>query len=148
MKSIILVSGGFDPIHSGHIAMIEDASKHGEVVVLLNSDKWLINKKGKFFLPFEERSIIMLALKNVIEIIEFNDDDETCIEGIKIAIKKFSNRIIKFANGGDRNDKSTPETEFCMENKIDTLWEIGGNYKKNSSSWILENWKNTKDKVF
>jgi len=141
MKDIILVSGGFDPIHSGHIAMIEEAGKYGDVVVLLNSDKWLKNKKGKFFLPFSERSIIMQALKNVIEVISFNDEDKTCIDGIKKAIKKYPNQKIKFANGGDRNDKSTPETKFCLENKVLTIWGIGGNYKKNSSSWILEKWE-------
>tara|TARA_Y100000590_G_scaffold67022_1_gene72670 strand:+ start:4409 stop:4837 length:429 start_codon:yes stop_codon:yes gene_type:complete len=141
MKDIILVSGGFDPIHSGHIAMIEEAGKYGDVVVLLNSDKWLKNKKGKFFLPFSERSIIMQALKNVIEVISFNDEDKTCIDGIKKAIKKYPNQTIKFANGGDRNDKSTPETKFCLENKVLTIWGIGGNYKKNSSSWILEKWE-------
>ena len=141
MKDIILVSGGFDPIHSGHIAMIEEAGKYGDVVVLLNSDKWLENKKGKFFLPFSERAIIMLALKNVIEVISFNDDDKTCIDGIKKTLRKYPNQKIKFANGGDRNDKSTPETKFCSENKVVTLWGIGGDYKKNSSSWILKKWK-------
>ena len=70
MNNIVLVSGGFDPLHSGHIAMINAASKYGQVVVLLNSDKWLINKKGKFFLPFTERRTIMLALKNVIDVID------------------------------------------------------------------------------
>ena len=117
MNSIILISGGFDPLHSGHIAMIEDAGNYGKIVVLLNSDKWLVNKKGKFFLPFKERSIIMLALKNVIDVIEFNDDDKTCIEGIRKAIEKYPNKKIKFANGGDRDLKHTPtnENEFCKK---------------------------------
>jgi len=141
MKEIVLISGGFDPIHSGHIAMIEEASNHGAIVVLLNSDKWLINKKGKFFLPFKERKTIMFALKNIIDVIDFNDDDKSCIEGIKKAIKKYPNKKIKFANGGDRNDKSTPETDFCNKNDVETLWKIGGNYKKNSSSWILKEWE-------
>ena len=140
-KKLILISGGFDPIHSGHIAMIEEASKYGDIVVLLNSDKWLINKKGKFFLPFEERKTIMLALRNIIDVIDFNDDDKSCIDGIKKAISKYPSHKIKFANGGDRNDKTTPETDFCIKNNVETLWEIGGNYKKNSSSWILEKWE-------
>jgi len=140
MDDIILISGGFDPLHSGHIAMIKDAGKLGRVVVLLNSDKWLINKKGKFFLPSKERKEIMLSIKNVIEVINFEDNDKTCIEGIKIALNKYPNNKIKFANGGDRNDKTTPETKFCEKNDIETLWGIGGNYKKNSSSWILEKW--------
>ena len=66
MPDIVLVSGGFDPLHSGHISLIKDSSKHGNIVILLNSDKWLINKKGKFFLPYKEREIIMLSIKNVI----------------------------------------------------------------------------------
>ena len=143
MNSIILISGGFDPLHSGHIAMIEDAGNYGKIVVLLNSDKWLVDKKGKFFLPFKERSIIMLALKNVIDVIEFNDDDKTCIEGIRKAIEKYPNKKIKFANGGDRDLKRTPtnEKEFCEKNGIENIWEMGGNFKKNSSSWILKRWK-------
>tara|TARA_B100000700_G_C14804938_1_gene742386 strand:+ start:464 stop:904 length:441 start_codon:yes stop_codon:yes gene_type:complete len=141
MNKIVLVSGGFDPIHSGHIALIKDASNYGEVVVLLNSDKWLINKKGKYFLPYQEREIIMFSLKYVIDVIAFNDDDSTCIDGIRKAINKFPNCKLQFANGGDRNDKTTNESKFCENNKVETLWEIGGSKKKNSSSWILAEWK-------
>ena len=141
MNKIILVSGGFDPIHSGHIKLINNAAEYGDVVVLLNSDKWLRQKKGKEFLPFKERKIIMSALKKVIDVIEFNDDDKSCIDGIKKAKQLFKNRIIKFANGGDRNNETTPEIEFCNENGIEMLWGIGGNEKSNSSSWILKKWK-------
>ena len=141
MDNIVIVSGGFDPVHSGHIALIEDASKKGGVVVLLNSDKWLINKKGKFFLPFKERSVIMMAMKNVIDVIGFNDDDATCINGIKKVLVKYKNCKIQFANGGDRNLSTTPEKKFCEENNVETLWSIGGNFKKNSSSEILKKWK-------
>ena len=141
MNKIILVSGGFDPIHSGHIKLINNSAEYGDVVVLLNSDKWLRQKKGKEFLPFKERKIIMSALKKVIDVIEFNDDDKTCIDGIKKAKKLFKNRIIKFANGGDRNNETTPEIEFCNQNGIEMLWGIGGNEKSNSSSWILKKWK-------
>ena len=140
-NNIVLISGGFDPIHSGHIALIDEASQHGEIVVLLNSDNWLKNKKGKFFLPYNERKIIIGAIKNVIDVIEFNDNDKTCLEGIKSALKKYPNKKIFFANGGDRSGKNTPEKEFCNKNKITTLWGIGGSYKKNSSSWILKKWE-------
>ena len=88
MDDIVLVSGGFDPIHSGHIKLIKEASEHGRVVILLNSDQWLRNKKGVEFLPFKEREIIMSALKNVIDVISCGNIDETCIDGIKIAIDK------------------------------------------------------------
>ncbi len=141
MPNKILISGGFDPIHSGHIKLINDANKYGDVIVLLNSDEWLRNKKGKEFLSFDERKIIMKNIKGVIDVIEFNDSDKTCIDGIKKAKSLYKNDIIKFANGGDRNDKTTPETEFCDKNDIETLFGIGGNDKSNSSSWILKKWK-------
>jgi len=141
MPDIVLVSGGFDPLHSGHIKLIEHSSKYGDVVVLLNSDGWLKKKKGSEFLNFEERKVIMLALKNVIDVLDFDDSDTTSILGIKKAIEKYPNHNLKFANGGDRNDKSTPEKLFCDKYKVETLWGIGGNDKSNSSSWILKKWQ-------
>jgi len=142
MNDIILVSGGFDPIHSGHINLIKEASKHGDVVILLNSDAWLIQKKGKEFLPYKERKTIMNALKSVIDVIAFDDSDKTCIDGIRKAIAKYPNRKIKFANGGDRNDNTSPlpEIVYCEQNKVKVLWGIGGDNKANSSSWILKKW--------
>ena len=121
MRKLVLVSGGFDPIHSGHIYLIQEASKYGEIVVLLNSDEWLRKKKGKEFMSFNERAIIMKSLKN--------------------AINKYPSHKIRFANGGDRNGVTTPEKKFCDENNIETLWGIGGKNKSNSSSWILKRWQ-------
>ena len=141
MANIILVSGGFDPIHSGHIKLINDAYKYGDVVVLLNSDAWLRNKKGKEFLPFSERKIIMQNIKGVIDVIEFDDSDKTCVDGIQKAKSLFKNNLIKFANGGDRNNNTTPEKDYCDKNNIETLFGMGGNNKSNSSSWILKKWK-------
>ena len=141
MPNIILISGGFDPIHSGHIKLINDANKYGDVIVLLNSDEWLRNKKGKEFLSLDERKIIMKNIKGVIDVIEFDDSDKTCIDGIKKAKSLYKNNIIKFANGGDRNNNTTPEKEFCDKNNIETLFGIGGDNKSNSSSWILKKWK-------
>ena len=140
MKQIVLVSGGFDPIHSGHIFLIQEASKNGDVIVLLNSDSWLVQKKGKAFLPFNERKIIMGSLKNVIDVISFDDSDKTCIAGIKKVIKKYPLNKIKFANGGDRNNDTTPEFIFCDQNNVELIWGVGGNNKANSSSWILKKW--------
>ena len=141
MDKIVLISGGFDPIHSGHIHLINEASKHGGVIVLLNSDEWLRKKKGKEFLPFAEREIIMKSIKNVIEVISFDDQNLTCIEGIKKVIKKYPNYRIVFANGGDRDHKTTPESEFCKKNNVETIWSVGGSNKSNSSRWILKRWK-------
>ena len=143
MRELVLVSGGFDPIHSGHIYLIQEASKYGDVIVLLNSDKWLREKKGREFLPFVERETIMKSLKNVIDVLSFDDSDKTCVDGIRKAINKYPNHKIMFANGGDRNDKTAPDSEkkFCDENNITTLWEIGGKNKSNSSSQILKRWR-------
>ena len=142
MNNIVLVSGGFDPVHSGHISLIQEAANYGDVVVLLNSDEWLCTKKGKEFLPYKEREIIMGSIKKVIDVISFDDSDTTCIDGIRKVISKYPNRKIKFANGGDRNDKTTiPEITFCEKNRVEILWKIGGDTKKNSSSLILKRWK-------
>ena len=143
MDKLILVSGGFDPIHSGHIFLIQEASKHGSIVVLLNSDNWLRNKKGKEFLPYKERKIIMNALKYVVDVISFDESDKTCVDGIRRAIEKYPNQKIKFANGGDRSHNTTPSPEkvYCEKNKVEVLWGIGGNNKANSSSWILKQWQ-------
>ena len=143
MRELVLVSGGFDPIHSGHIYLIQEASKYGNIVVLLNSDKWLREKKGREFLPFVEREIIMKSLKNVIDVLSFDDSDKTCVDGIRKAISKYPNYKIIFANGGDRNNETSPDSEkkFCDENNITTLWEIGGKNKSNSSSQILKRWR-------
>ena len=83
----------------------------------------------------------MQSIKNVIDVLEFDDNDKSCIEGIKKAIVKYKNHKIKFANGGDRDSKNTLEIKFCKDNKIETLWGVGGNHKSNSSSWILKKWK-------
>ena len=143
MRELVLVSGGFDPIHSGHIYLIQEASKYGDVIVLLNSDKWLKEKKGREFLPFVERETIMKSLKNVIDVLSFDDSDKTCVDGIRKAINKYPNHKIMFANGGDRNDKTFPDSEkkFCDKNNITTLWGVGGKYKSNSSSKILKRWQ-------
>ena len=143
MRELVLVRGGFDPIHSGHIYLIQEASKYGDVIVLLNSDKWLREKKGREFLPFVERETIMKSIKNVIDVLSFDDSDKTCVDGINKVIKKYPNHKIIFANGGDRNNETTPrpEKKFCDENNITTIWEIGGKNKSNSSSQILKRWK-------
>jgi D-beta-D-heptose 7-phosphate kinase/D-beta-D-heptose 1-phosphate adenosyltransferase len=144
MNDIVLVSGGFDPVHSGHIALIQEAARFGEVVVLLNSDRWLRKKKEKEFLPFKERKTIIGSIKKVIDVLSFNDSDLTCINGIQKAIKKYPKHNLKFANGGDRKGKTmleNKEAKFCQKNGVETLWGIGGDFKMNSSSWILKRWK-------
>ena len=86
-------------------------------------------------------NFIVEDMKETSKVIKFEDNDMTCIDGIKKAKSLFNNKIIKFANGGDRNNETTPEKDFCDNNNIETLFGIGGNEKSNSSSWILKKWK-------
>jgi len=137
---IIIVSGGFDPIHSGHIEYFKAARELGDkLVVALNSDDWLINKKGKFFMPFEERKAIIENLSFVDSVIDFADDDTGSAINALIKVKElYPNDDIAFANGGDRNKGNIPEMSV---DGIEFLFSVGGDDKKNSSSWILKKWQ-------
>ena len=140
----VLLSGGMDPIHSGHIAMIRDATTRAKkgVVFLLNSDAWLTRKKGKPFMSFSERLSVLSSIRGVEHVFGFNDDDGTATDGIRFVAKEFPMFKLAFGNGGDRKDGSTPSAEHqvCKDNGIDMLWGLGGDYKKNSSSAILSDW--------
>ena len=122
---IIVVSGGFDPIHSGHIAYLKAAKECGDkLVVALNSDAWLTNKKNKFFMPFKERKIIIENLSSVDSVISFEDDEKGSAINALMKIKEiYPNDEIFFANGGDRNKSNIPEMSV---NGIDFLFGVGG----------------------
>lgn len=141
---IVVVSGGFDPIHSGHISYFKSAKELGEkLIVALNSDAWLIKKKEKFFMPFEERKIIIENLSMVDEVIDFDDDEFGSASQALIKVKGFypKDEII-FCNGGDRTKDNIPEMQIK-----DILFEfgVGGEDKKNSSSWILKDYQYDKE---
>ena len=137
---ISVVSGGFDPIHSGHVAYLNASRKHGDIlIVALNSDKWLSDKKGQPFMSFSERKIILENLSCVDEVIDFEDDEF----GSSVdALKKIKNRHPKdkiiFCNGGDRTDQNIPEMSI---DGVEFVFGVGGEEKLNSSSWILKNWQ-------
>ena len=137
---IVIVSGGFDPIHSGHIAYLKSAKSYGDkLLVALNSDIWLENKKGKFFMPFSERKAIIESISYVDEVIDFEDDQiGSCINALEKAKNLFPSDDLLFANGGDRNDGNIPE---MAADGIEFIFGVGGDDKKNSSSWILKNWQ-------
>ena len=141
---IVVVSGGFDPIHSGHIAYLEEAKKLGDkLIVALNSDDWLIKKKGKFFMPFAEREIILKNLKPVDDVISFEDDAlGSCIDALNKTKLKYPDEEILFCNGGDRNKENIPEMEVS---DVTFHFEVGGEDKKNSSSWILKNFEHSSE---
>tara|TARA_Y100000385_G_scaffold291471_1_gene369686 strand:+ start:9378 stop:10139 length:762 start_codon:yes stop_codon:yes gene_type:complete len=147
MHNIVLVTGGFDPLHSGHISYLNEARKLGsKLVVGLNSDDWLARKKGYAFLPIEERKAIVEALGVVDYTITFNDDDGTSCDAIEKILANTDSNLI-FANGGDRNNASTPEYErYNRDTRIEFVFGVGGNDKRNSSSWILDQWKTNKTK--
>ena len=143
MNKIVLVTGGFDPLHSGHIAYFKAARELGDhLVVGLNSDAWLTRKKGRPFMPVEERAAIIKELACVDEVITFNDDDNTaCLEiGYVLQTKACKCKLI-FANGGDRTNTTTPEYKTWGNHPdVEFAFAVGGEDKKNSSSWILKAW--------
>lgn len=136
-QPIVVVSGGFDPLHSGHIALMKEAAIRNNVqkiIVLLNSDEWLTRKKGKPFMPFNERESIIENLSMVGAVMGFDDSDNTAIDGLRSIKSRFPNRKIIFCNGGDRTKENIPE--MSVEG-IEFVFGIGGEHKANSSSWIL-----------
>lgn len=126
----IVVSGGFDPMHRGHVQMIREASHYGNVVVVLNSDEWLIRKKGYKFMSFEERAFILGNIKGVSVVTNVLDEDGTVCEALRRIKPDY------FANGGDRHLTNTPEMEVCKELKIQMLWNIGGGKIQSSSDLV------------
>ena len=113
MKTIVLVTGGFDPLHSGHIAYFRAAKQLGDTLVVgVNSDAWLIRKTGRAFMPWLERMNIVKNIKDVDSVLEFNDDDGSAKQAIKLARQTWPDHKIVFANGGDRTDSNITEMEF------------------------------------
>jgi cytidyltransferase-like protein len=136
---VVLVTGGFDPLHSGHIEYFKAAKQLGYLLVVgVNSDAWLIRKKGQAFMPFHERKTIIENLYQVHRVIEFNDDDNSAIDAINKVKELYPKAKIIFANGGDRTKNNIPEMIF---DDVEFAFGIGGTDKANSSSWILDEWK-------
>jgi cytidyltransferase-like protein len=138
---IVITSGGFDPVHSGHIAYFKAARALGDMLIVgLNSDAWLQRKKGQAFMPWHERANIIDNLKTVDYVYEFIDDDGSSIDVIKRVREAYPDADLVFANGGDRTKENIPEMAFA-DDKLEFIFGVGGEDKKNSSSWILEEWK-------
>jgi len=143
MKRIVLITGGFDPLHSGHIAYIKAARELGDsLIVGINSDQWLQRKKGQEFMSWEERSIIVANLHDVDRVINFDDSDNSAKDAIRKVRAIYPNAQIIFANGGDRTKENIPEMNLLSEMlHLEFVFGVGGEDKKNSSSWILQEWK-------
>ncbi len=132
MREIIAVSGGFDPLHIGHMRMFEEAARYGRLVVIVNNDHWLHCKKGFVFMPEMERLEIIRALSIVHEAfltshVNAYGDPSVCTELAML-------RPHRFANGGDRQSFNTPEVDLCNKLGIRAMWGVGGFEKMQSSS--------------
>jgi cytidyltransferase-like protein len=144
MKTIVLITGGFDPIHSGHIAYFQAAKKLGDVLIVgVNSDAWLTRKKGLPFMPWNERLCIVNNLSMVDEVFTFDDNDGSARQFIRQIRAQYPDAKLIFANGGDRTKDNIPEMDVIDSNLI-FAFGVGGEDKKNSSSWILTEWKSPK----
>ena len=121
-RKLIAISGGFDPI--------EEAAQLGDVMVIVNSDEWLIRKKGYKFMPWSEKAYIMGQFKGVVKVVSVDDSDGSVCEALR------THRPDAFANGGDRKTDNTPEMDVCEELGIEMLWNIGGEKIQSSSDLV------------
>ena len=129
-KKTICVSGGFDPVHIGHLRMMQEAAQYGEVIAVVNSDEWLMRKKGYIFMPFAERCEIIRGFECVTTTSFVEDEDGTVCEALRRLKPNY------FANGGDRKTDNTPEMDLCEELEIELLWAVGGNKIQSSSTLV------------
>jgi D-beta-D-heptose 7-phosphate kinase/D-beta-D-heptose 1-phosphate adenosyltransferase len=131
-KKTICVSGGFDPVHIGHLRMIQEASEYGHVIAIVNSDAWLMRKKGYIFMPFDERCEILEGFAATGETTNVDDKDGTVCEALRRIKPDY------FANGGDRKTNNTPEMDVCEELGIEMLWGVGGGKIQSSSTLVTD----------
>lgn len=131
-KKTVCVSGGFDPVHIGHLRMIQEAAEHGDVVVIVNSDEWLMRKKGYIFMPFKERCEILQGFEATHSTTFVDDSDNSVCEALRRIKPDY------FANGGDRKTNNTPEMDVCEELGIKMLWGVGGGKIQSSSTLVSD----------
>jgi len=133
---VVAVSGGFDPVHIGHVRMFEEAKKLGDrLVVILNNDNWLMLKKGVVFMPQDERREVISGFRAVDEVMLTSHASDATDMTVCDALRTLKPDV--FANGGDRGATNTPEVRLCDELGIRLAWNVGAGGKVNSSSWLL-----------
>ena len=126
----VCVSGGFDPVHIGHLRMMQDAAKYGRLIVIVNSDEWLMRKKGYVFMPFAERCELLKGFECVNDTAGVDDLDDSVCEALARLKPDY------FANGGDRKNVNTPEVALCEQLGIELLWNTGGKKIQSSSELV------------
>ena len=136
-EKVSLVTGGFDPIHSGHIRYFERAKDLSNYLVVgLNGDPWLKRKKGQYFQSWTERADIIRHLNMVDAVVSWDDVDDSACGAIEKCLE--ISQTVVFCNGGDRAKDNTPELDkFGDNDRVKFEWAVGGTEKMNSSSWIL-----------
>ena len=134
MEPIVCISGGFDPIHVGHVRMIQEATKYGKLMVILNNDNWLRKKKGFVFMDEDERREIVQAIQGV-ESVFLSLHEPNC-EDMSVCTEINLIRPDAFANGGDRKEDNTPERELCERLGITMLYNVGGEKIQSSSELV------------
>jgi D-beta-D-heptose 7-phosphate kinase/D-beta-D-heptose 1-phosphate adenosyltransferase len=139
-KKVSLVTGGFDPIHSGHISYFERAKDLSNYLVVgINTNEWLTRKKGQYFLPWIERAEIIRHLDMVDAVISWDDSDDSALGAIAKCLE-ISEKVV-FCNGGDRTKTNIPEAMgYADDPRVEFQYGTGGEDKMNSSSWILNNY--------
>lgn len=144
LGKIVATSGGFDPIHPGHISNIIESKKYGDtLVVIVNGDQFLTAKKGRPFQNLETRCLIVSGVVGVDYVIPFEvENDPTVVKALEVIKPDF------FTKGGDRNQSTLPpdETKVCKDNDIKVIFGVGES-KKWSSSWFLDDWEKNRRKI-
>jgi cytidyltransferase-like protein len=132
----VAVSGGFDPIHIGHVRMFKEARRLGDkLVVILNNDNWLRSKKGYAFMPEAERKEVIESFPYVDKVVLTDHREGDADMSVSRTLKQIQPAV--FANGGDRVQKNTPEDSVCLELGIQRKYGVGKGGKVQSSSWMI-----------
>ena len=141
LLNVVLATGGFDPVHSGHISLLKNARGMGDkLIVGVNSDDWIKRKKGRYFMPWNERSEVVRSLGCVDHVLDFDDSDNSACDAIQKVLDKYGN--CTFVNGGDRTLENIPEMEkYDTDPRVKFVFGVGGDTKQNSSRWILDEWR-------
>ena len=136
-RPIYMTSGGFDPMHVGHLRMIQESAKMAEIVIAgVNSDEWLMMKKGYVFMPHKERVEMVQGTRGVSKAMAFDDDDNSACDLLRRVRALWPNFKVAFANGGDRTSDNIPEIPVAEELDVHLIWGVGGGKIQSSSDLV------------